>query len=164
MLDFGRCDELQLGVVREVIDALASSSDINPDDLMVVGASCRDILHSAFGHGFPLRGTTDVDVAIALPDWAPFEELTQSLEPIGTTGIRYLIRSIPVDLVPFGDVEDPTGSVTPTRRDEDMSVFAFREVFDHASNLPLAEDLFRYGSLLRLASVPSRCQLGSTDR
>jgi predicted nucleotidyltransferase len=53
MLDFGRCDELQLGVVREVIDALASSSDINPDDLMVVGASCRDILHSAFGHGFP---------------------------------------------------------------------------------------------------------------
>jgi predicted nucleotidyltransferase len=141
MLDFGRCDELQLAVVREVIDALASSSDLNPDDLMVVGASCRDILPSAFGHGFPLRGTTDVDVAIALPDWAPFEELTQSLEPIGTTGIRYLIRSIPVDLVPFGDVEDPTGSVTPTRRDEDMSVFAFREVFDHASNLPLAEDL-----------------------
>jgi predicted nucleotidyltransferase len=98
-----------------------------------------------------------------LPDWAPFEELTQRLEPIGTTGIRYLIRSIPVDLVPFGDVEDPTGSVTPTRRDEDMSVFAFREVFDHASNLRLPR-IFRYGSLLRLASVPSRCQLGSTDR
>jgi predicted nucleotidyltransferase len=67
MLDFGRCDEQQLSPVRRVIEALASLGDINPHDLMVVGASCRDILHSALGHGFPLRGTTDVDVAIALP-------------------------------------------------------------------------------------------------
>jgi predicted nucleotidyltransferase len=56
--------------------------------------------------------------------------------------------------VPFGDVEDPTGVVTPTRRDEDMSVFAFREVFDHASDLPLAKDL-----QIRIPSPAGLCAL-----
>jgi predicted nucleotidyltransferase len=77
MLHFGKPEAGQFALVKQVIEELRLLSDIDPDDIMVVGASCRDILHAAHGHGFPLRGTTDVDVAIALPAWAPFEHLTR---------------------------------------------------------------------------------------
>jgi predicted nucleotidyltransferase len=140
VLRFDKTDVRQFTLVRQVVEELRGLSDIDPGDIMVVGASCRDILHASLGHAFPLRGTTDVDVAIALPGWAAFERLTQRLDSIGSSGIRYLVRSIPVDLMPFGDVEDPVGTVTP-RRTGQMDVFGFSEVFAHALNLPLAAGL-----------------------
>lgn len=141
LLRFEGVDVRQFDLARLVVEELLNLGDIEPDDIMVVGASCRDILHAALGHGFPLRATTDVDVAIALPAWAPFDELVQRLRPAGDNGIRYLVREIAVDLVPFGDVEDPVGSVLPVRRDEQMDVFAFTEVFGGSLVLPLGSDL-----------------------
>jgi predicted nucleotidyltransferase len=154
VLHFESSDVGQFALVRQVIEELRSLSTIDPDDIMVVGASCRDILHAAHGHDFPLRGTTDVDVAIALPAWAPFEQLTQRLKPTGSTGIRYLVGSIPVDLMPFGGVEDPEGTVMPARRTEDMDVFGFSEVFAQALKLPLAEEL-----QIRIPSSAGYCAL-----
>lgn len=59
-------DPRYLDLVRSVVQELRKLSEINPDDVMVVGASCRDILHASYGHDFRLRSTHDVDVAIAL--------------------------------------------------------------------------------------------------
>lgn len=134
-------DQRQLDLVRHVIEELCAESEVGPDGLMVIGATCRDILHASLGHDFPLRGTRDVDVAIALRDWAPFNQLTQRLTPTGDTGIRYLVGEIAVDLMPFGDVEDPAGVVVPVRRKENMDVFALREVFESASKLDLGDDI-----------------------
>jgi predicted nucleotidyltransferase len=141
LLRFEDVDDRKFDVVRLVVEELLKLGALEPDDLMIVGASCRDILHAALGYEFPLRGTTDVDVAIALPSWPPFEELTQQLQPAGDNGIPFLVQEIAVDLVPFGAVENPVGSVMPARRDADMNVFAFSEVFAHARHLPLAPDL-----------------------
>lgn len=141
MLRFEGIDVRQFDLARLVVEELLELGDIEPDDLMIVGASCRDILHAGYGHEFGLRATTDVDVAIALPAWAPFERLTQQLQPAGANGIRYLVRAITVDLVPFGEVEDPVGIVMPARREADMDVFAFSEVFGGALKLPLGADL-----------------------
>lgn len=141
MLNFEAVDIRQLDLARTVIEEILKLGDINPDDLMVVGASCRDALHAGLGHEFPLRATTDVDVAIALPTWAPFDALVRQLRPAGHNGIRYLVRDIKVDLMPFGEVEDPVGSVLPARRDEQMDVFAFREVFDGSLTFPLRAEL-----------------------
>lgn len=154
MLDFESIDARQFTLVRQVIEELRPLSDIDPDDIMVVGASCRDILHAAYGHDYPLRGTTDVDVAIALPAWAPFDRLTEQLKPTGSNGIRYLVGSIPVDFMPFGGVEDPAGTVMPRRRSEDMDVFGFSEVFAHALKLPLGE-----GLQIRIPSAAGYCAL-----
>ena len=141
MLSFEGIDVRQLDLARLVVEELLELGDLEPDDIMIVGASCRDILHAGLGHGFPLRATTDVDVAIALPAWAPFDNLVKRLRPVGDNGIRYLVREIAVDLVPFGEVEDPVGSVLPVRRDESMDVFAFNEVFGGSLVLPLGPDL-----------------------
>ncbi|WP_433008667.1 hypothetical protein [Kribbella sp. CA-294648] len=154
MLRFDDVDVRQLDLARLVVEELLELGDLEPDHLMIVGASCRDILHAGLGHDFALRATTDVDVAIALPAWAPFETLTQQLQPTGSNGIRYLVREIAVDLMPFGEVEDPVGTVMPARRAEDMNVFAFSEVFEGALKLSL-----RSGLEVRIPDPAGYCAL-----
>lgn len=141
MLDFSRCDGAQLSLVRFVIERLVRLGPVSSEDTMIVGAACRDILHVALGHGFAIRATQDVDVAVALADWDAFDELTGRLPPVGTNGIRYLVDQVPVDFLPFGEVEDPEGTVTPERRRDTMSVFGMREVFEHSAALPLGDKL-----------------------
>jgi len=52
------------------------------------------------------------------------------------------------DLMPFGAVEDPPGTVTPAARNEPMSVWGFAEVFEHALPLELPS-----GSGIRIPTV-----------
>lgn len=58
------------------------------------------------------------------------------LPEVGHTGLRYRIAGFEVDLLPFGDIEDPEGVVEPPSRDVPLSVWAFGEIF--AASLPLA--------------------------
>jgi predicted nucleotidyltransferase len=154
LLNFEGVDVRQFDLARTVVEELLELGDLEPANLMIVGASCRDILHAGLGHEFGLRATTDVDVAIALPAWAPFERLTQQLQPAGDNGIRYLVRTVKVDLLPFGEVEDPVGTVTPARREAEMNVFAFSEVFDGSLRLPLGP-----GFEVRIPDIPGYCAL-----
>lgn len=140
-MDISRIDPAELTAIDVVVEALTSLTDLDPDSIMVVGAQCRNILHSAYGHKFPLRSTGDIDVGIALSDWSTYTDLVGRLTRIGHSGIRYLVEGIPVDLLPFGDVEHPTGTVTPAQRKAALSVFAFREVFERALTLPLGANL-----------------------
>lgn len=104
---------------------------------MLVGAHCRDILHASQGHGFGLVATEDVDFGIALTNWTAFDNLAANLESVGDTGIRFMVGGVPIDLMPFGNIERPPGVVTPQERDESMSVWAFQEAFDRADVLVL---------------------------
>ena len=116
---------------------------------MIVGAHCRDILHAHQGHSIDLLSTDDVDFGVALPSWTAFEEITGHLETAGHTGVRFTVGGIPIDLMPFGDVEHPAGMVTPKSRGEAISVWAFREVFDrsHTLTLPTA-------GTIRIPTIP----------
>lgn len=67
---------------------------------------------------------------------------------VGNTGIRFHVAGIPADLMPFGAVEDPPGTVTPTARCEPMSVWGFAEVFGAALPLPLPG-----GATIRIPTV-----------
>jgi predicted nucleotidyltransferase len=104
---------------------------------MLIGAFCRDILQSALGHDFPLRATADIDLGLAIVNWAAYDELTSKFPTAGETGIRYQVAGMPADLMPFGAMEDPPGTVTPTTRREPMSVWGFTEVFEASLPLPL---------------------------
>lgn len=103
---------------------------------MVVGAWCRDILHSALGHDFATTATRDVDLALALSSWDAYRALAAAFPRVGDTGIRFRIAEVDVDLLPFGDIEDPQGIVEPPSRGDTLSVWAFEEIF--AASLPLA--------------------------
>lgn len=128
---------------------LRESRGLDPGDLMLVGAHCRDILHASQGQNFGLLTTDDIDFGVALADWTVFDNLTQNLERAGHTGVRFIVEGVPIDLMPFGDVEDPVGVVIPQPRDAPLSVWAFREVFEQADTLALPT-----AGNVRIPSIP----------
>lgn len=125
--------------VEPVVVALLGATDVDPTDLMLVGAAARDALHAALGHGdLPLRGTSDVDVAVALPAPDDYRRLTERFRRLGSTGIRYEIAGVPTDVMPFGSIEDPTGKASVHGgRDEAIDVWGMREVHAGAACLVL---------------------------
>lgn len=127
--------ELLDPIARVVAAALPQAVDLRPEDLMVVGAVCRDLHHHALGHRFAATATHDLDLALALPSWDAFRTVAAAFPPVGHTGVRFRIADVTVDLLPFGAIEDPEGAAHPPTRSEALSVWAFKEIF--AAALPL---------------------------
>lgn len=139
MLDFARLDHRLLDDVAEAVHQLVSRAGVDPAGIMLVGARCRDAIHSALGRTTPTRQTDDLDLGIAIASWQQFERIGETFPSIRDNDIAYRIADLPVDIVPFGTVaEDPRGLTRPAPREEDIVVFGFREVFDRAASLELA--------------------------
>ena len=141
MIDLARVDPHLCDAISLVVQELASTVQLDPANVLVVGANCRDILHAGFGHAFPLRATTDTDLGIAVSDWTISHRIDAHYRHAGSNGIRYRIAGIAVDIMPFGEVEDPAGISHPARRGEDLVVFGFRDVYARALPLRLPDGM-----------------------
>lgn len=129
-----------LAPTNSVVEAvLTEAPEIEPHHLMLVGAHCRDVLHRSLGHTFSTKATRDLDIALALASWDSWRALTSDLARSGDTGVCYLISGFKVDLLAFGEVEDPVGRVTPPSRDEDLSVWAFKEIHAASQSLEIED-------------------------
>lgn len=123
-------------LVEPVLRGIPGGRDLS---FMVVGAVARDALHVAAGNSGSLRRTSDLDLALAVPDLKTWYGVTRNLDRVpSSSGIRFSIAGRFVDLVPFGDIEDPRGTI-PREGDESMSVFAFREVWAGAQEFSMAD-------------------------
>lgn len=150
MLDLSIVPRSLLDVTLDVVSVVdASTPGLDPSDIMVVGAACRDVLHAALGHSFVTTATLDLDLGLALSSWDVFDEVAGRFPRAGDTGIRYEIAGWTVDLLPFGAVEDPEGVVDPPTRREPVSVWAFEEIFAASAILELSESLW-----IRIPDVP----------
>jgi predicted nucleotidyltransferase len=139
LLDLSNTRNGFLDPVARVVDAaLRVTDELSPDEVMVVGAWCRDILHSALGHTFATIATRDLDLAIALSSWDEYRALAAAFPRVGDTGIRFRIADVDVDLLPFGDIEEPQGVVDPPARGKALSVWAFEEIFAASLHLSLS--------------------------
>jgi len=145
----GTPEEFLSPIARVVEAMLAPRRRPGPDDLMVVGAWCRDNWHHALGHTFATAATRDLDLALTLSSWDAYAALADTFPRVGDTGIRFRIADITVDLLPFGDIEDPRGSARPPSRDTPMSVWAFKEIRAASLHLPL-----RAIGTVRIPTVP----------
>lgn len=131
MLDFSRRSELGLhAALIAKVQAAATTLGI---ELLIVGAFARD-LHLVYAHGIPAqRQTEDVDLALAIRDWAMFDELRARLLASGSFGEsqvahRLLHGAIPIDLVPFGGVESADRTIAwPPRGEVVMDALGFQE-------------------------------------
>ena len=137
MIDLSLVDPLLFDMISPVVKELQESVGLDPAGVLVVGATCRDILHAAMGHTFEVRATNDVDLGIAVSDWTVSDRIEAKYEQIGSNGIRYRIAGLPVDVMPFGEIEDPDGISSPAARREDLIVFGFHDVFEQAAHLSL---------------------------
>lgn len=132
MIDFERCDPDDLDMVGVVVADLVDVGFASDGGLMLIGAECRNIIHRALGHAGDLRSTTDVDFGFAVESWEDYDRLTETLTHTGASDVRFAVGGHAVDLVPFGTIEDPTGTVPASGRREALDVFAFDGVFDTA--------------------------------
>ena len=149
-MDFDRLtDDFLSPLVQVVRTAQEHAPDLSPDSVMLVGAWCRDVIHASLGHDFETSATRDIDLALALSGWETFELLAAAFPRVGDTGLRYEIAGHRVDLLPFGELEHPIGTVAPPTRDDPISVWAFDEVYQ--ASLPLG---ISPTDVVRLPTIP----------
>ena len=132
-LDLSQQPELALHA--EAIASVSRVADSLELDPLIVGAFARDI-HLVYAHGIDTRRRTeDVDLALAVPNWAAFDSLQKGLVDGGdfTLGPSTFPRlrhrnGLPIDLVPFGAVETKDRKIEwPHPAERAMDVFGFRE-------------------------------------
>lgn len=117
---------------------------------VVVGAAARDLLlYHVFGEP-TTRATRDVDVTVLVEDWMAFDALKDRLVATGLFArvpgspqrLLYGATNVPLDLVPFGGVEAPLGTIAwPPEREVLMSVVGFREAARSAVQVAITDDL-----------------------
>lgn len=143
LLDFSQQPELALHArVIADVEAVAASMGIAT---LIAGAFARD-LHLMYRAGIGMqRQTEDIDLALAVPDWAAFEALSKGLIASGafdaTPTLAHRLRhrsGWPVDLLPFDGVESSDRKIAwPPRGEFVMSVFGFREALANAHPIQL---------------------------
>ena len=151
MLDLTRAERYLEEAVEPVVEALLAASYDGPLPVMIIGATCRDALHLAAGHTAVLRRTDDLDIALAVAGWKHFDALgCLGKATNASSGIRFSVAGVMVDLVPFGEpVESPDSTVVPDwRSGEPMSVFGFQDVWATAQELRLPS-----GHAIRLPTI-----------
>lgn len=85
MLELSATPDGFLDPITHVVEtALAHTDGLTLDDVMVVGAWCRDILHSALGHSFATTATLDLDLALALSSWDAYRSLGSTFPRVAT--------------------------------------------------------------------------------
>ena len=156
LLDFSQRAELSL--YAEVVADVEAAAALLGAQVLIVGAFARD-LRLLYRHGIPTRRETeDVDIALAMPDWATFETLRARLiesgnfQASGTAlqGLRYR-SGLPLDLVPFGRLETADRTIVwPPHGDTVMDVFGFQEALASADRIVLPQNV-----QARLISLPA---------
>lgn len=139
----GKISETSVSILRE-IEKVSTRLDI---PFFVVGATARDIL---LEHQFdikPGRATIDIDIGVLVAGWDQFETLKDELiRSAGFSPSKQKQRLIhndnfPLDIIPFGAIEDKDGSISwPPDHEIRMSIAGFRESFQHAVSVKLSSN------------------------
>jgi predicted nucleotidyltransferase len=126
-------------------------------DILLVGATARDLL-LFYAHGIKAaRRTEDIDLAFAIASWSHFEKLRKSLlssdvfrsHPSGLPKLLYR-KNMEVDLIPFGGLENTDGTISwPPHGDVVMSVLGFEEALKSAIDARLP-----FGRQVSVVSLP----------
>jgi predicted nucleotidyltransferase len=151
-------DPVMLEVLRQV-DRVARELVL---DSYVVGAMARDILLTGVFGLSAGRATRDVDLAVAVEGWPQFEAIKVRLVGTGAFNSDERVaqrlyyraasagRGYPLDLIPFGGLEQPEGKIAwPPDRSVVMNVAGYGEAF--ASAVPVEVEP---GFAVRVASLP----------
>lgn len=129
-----------------VLQRVRSVADEMELPIVLVGAGAR-LLVMDWPFALPSKRTTaDWDFALEVQNWETFERFRNALghsraEP-GASEHRIVIGETPIDLVPFGGIESPTGEICWPRGKERMTVRGLSEALacasERASAVPVA--------------------------
>jgi Uncharacterized protein conserved in bacteria len=129
-------EKLNNPLLKELLSKLTSYFSSIHSDFYVIGATARDIILTAIHEQEVKRSTSDLDIAIAIPDWAQFDSISTGLcqidgfEKSKEQRQRFIYnRFYLLDIVPFGAIaKDDNTIYWPPEEDIAMSVLGFTEV------------------------------------
>ena len=128
-------EKLNSPLLKELLSKLTSYFSSIHSDFYVIGATARDIILTAVHEQEVKRSTSDLDIAIAIPDWAQFESISIGLcqidgfEKSKEQQQRFIYNKVYLlDIVPFGAIaKDDNAIYWPPEGDVAMSVLGFTE-------------------------------------
>ncbi len=142
----------------EIIQALQEILGDQAYDFLLIGASARDLIMDTIYDLGINRATEDVDFAVYVPEWGAYESILQKLvnseifQPTKVTHKLLFKSRYEVDIVPFGDIQNPEGHYTwPPDHIKAMNVAGFMEV--SAGGINIQSDATEF----RTASIPGIC-------
>lgn len=121
---------------------------VDLDSVMLVGARARDIHQLKYRNAPPVRTTNDVDLALAVSGWGPLQAMRETYPSPIDEWQKLQIGSLPVDVVPFGGLENPPGKV-PAGDGFLMNVAGLEEAFESCEIHTLSN-----GVRIKIPSVP----------
>ena len=131
-------------VIAELLTDLSAVFSRFGIDFYLVGAVARDIHLSANDHLSAARGTKDVDLAITISDEGQYNLVKAALVETGlfeahqTEAIKLIYRnSVEVDLLPFGEIEQPNRNVKLTDPTFVLNMPGFTEIYPFVKDFKL---------------------------
>ena len=143
MLDSSSSIEPDIVLAAHVLDTLNTAASAAGVEVLVIGATARNILSAGLFGRLPERATRDVDIAVAIPTWQAYQRLTENLNPCGGPhAFTVEISGVPiaVDIVPYGGIEDPDRTVR-LPDEHTLHVLGLREAFNAAQVARLPGDV-----------------------
>lgn len=131
-------DKIGNPLLVELLRVLTGSFRRMNRDFYVIGATARDIIIQQLLNTTSGRKTRDLDIAIAIPDWGAFEQVTEALVADGFKKDRYMHQRFyygdyELDVVPYGFVAKEDDNIYwPPEETIAMSVKGFNEVLADA--------------------------------
>ena len=145
-----------------LFETLQSIHDILRQDgheLIVVGATARDIAFRLYQEAPAKRKTFDLDVAVSLGNWDAFYKVAAALSDNNFEKLpakqKFLYKCkdnsnvYEVDLVPFGDIADSVRESIPWPPDgtPEMSVKCYNDIMAHAIDVSVEDIHFKIAPL-----------------
>ena len=148
--------------VIEILTLVTNVADKMKIPSFIVGATARDLILEYVYRAGIKRATKDIDFGVAVVNWEQYERLKNALTATGKFKSDDKIEqrlwwtgsggNMKIDLVPYGGVESPIGTVTFPPTGFEMNTSGFAEAYEDALTLQISEELpIRIVSLAGLA-------------
>src|SRR5258708_7333261 len=111
MKHFDASQKAELEPVAMVLKQVKCRADEVGAEIMVVGATARDILIRQVVGSPPARATVDIDVAVAVSSWDEVSRLVDGSQP-GGAAHKFRVWETEVDIIPFGGIESGRRTIT----------------------------------------------------
>ena len=144
-------------LLKELLEKLTSFFDSIESEFYVIGATARDMILSGIHKQVSARKTNDLDIAIAIPDWSKFQDISERLckikgfEKSMMQAQRFFYKThYQFDIVPFGEIAQADKMIYwPPEDSPAMSVSGFTDVVKHALEISV-DDSF----VIHVATLP----------
>jgi len=144
-------------LLKELLQILTNYFESIDSEFYVIGATARDIITSSIHKHTSARKTYDLDIAIAIPDWNRFEQISTDLIALGDfkkstkEKQEFWYKNVfKLDVVPFGEVAGKDKNIYwPPEEDIAMSILGFTEVAKNTLTVIIDNEF-----TIKVASLP----------